>query len=396
MNAPTPVFVLAAYRTPIGKFCGALKDFSAVELGARVIASVINVKAIPRRDVEEVIMGQVIQAGAGQNPARQAALGAGLRATASAFTVNKCCGSGLKSVLLAAQAIRAGDGDLIVAGGMESMSQAPFLLDNLRRGMRLGHGEIKDSILTDGLLCPTCHWHMGSAAEFIAKKYNISREEQDRFAFESHRKALRAQQKGWLSEEITPVVIPHGDDPIFVRDDEGPRKDCSLQTLQKLAPAFDKKRGTVTAGNAPGLNDGAAALALCSERYLRRSKVKPLARLVDYVSIGTDPAYLFTAPALAAQALLKKMNADWTDFDLIESNEAFAAQALATEKIAGWNPNVVNVHGGAIAFGHPLGASGARILVTLIHALRTRKLRRGLATICMGGGNGLAAAVEIV
>ncbi len=390
------VFILGAVRTPVGKFCGMLKDFSAVDLGAHAIAGLLKRYKIPPKKVEEVIMGQALQAGSGQNPARQAALQAGLPASVNGFTVNKCCGSGLKSVLLAAQAIKAGDAQLLVAGGMESMSRVPFLLDDMRRGRRLGNAEIKDSILTDGLLCATCKWHMGNAAEFIAKKYRISRAQQDRFAFLSHQHALRAQNEGLFAKEIVPIKIQHDVGATVLDKDESPRPDTNLKILAKLPTVFQSKNGTVTAGNAPGLNDGAAALALCSETYLKRQKAKPLARILDYVAVGTDPAYVFTAPAVAAKSLLKKMGAQWRDFDLIEANEAFAAQILASEKIAGWDPACVNVHGGAIALGHALGTSGARILTTLIFALKARKLRRGLATICMGGGNGLAAAIEIL
>ena len=373
-----------------------LKDFSAVELGAHAIRGVLKRSRIPDRNVQEIIMGQVLQAGAGQNPARAAALKAGLPPHVNAYMVNKCCGSGLKAVLLAAQAIKAGDADVLIAGGMESMSQAPFLLENLRRGWRLGNGAVRDSLLADGLLCALCKWHMGNAAEFIAKKFKVSRKDQDRFALLSHRNAIRAQAKNLFKNEIVPLVVEHEGRRIVLEKDEGPRVDTNLKLLSKLPTVFQQKKGTVTAGNAPGLNDGAAAVAVCSEHYLRRHKTKPLARLLDYVAIGVDPAYIFTAPAVAAKALLTKMNADWKDFDLIESNEAFAAQALASEKIAHWDSNKVNVHGGAIALGHPLGASGARILTTLIFALRARGLRRGLATLCMGGGNGLAAAVEMV
>ncbi len=396
MSTNDAVYILSAVRTPIGKFYGSLKDFTAVDLGARAIAGAWQHASVNAKDVYEVIMGQVLQAGCGQNPARQAALAGGLPDSVNAFTLNKCCGSGLKAVLLAASAIKAGDGDLFIAGGMESMSQAPHLVKNFRKGKKLGNADIQDVILSDGLLCPLCHWHMGNAAEFIANKYKISRKDQDAFALESHRKALAAQANHLFTDEILPLDIPNNGATTTMSADECPRKDSTAEALAKLSPAFEPKDGTVTAGNAPGLNDGAAALVLCSQRYLDKHKVKPLARLLDYVAIGTDPALLFTAPALAGQALLKKMNVAWKDFDLIESNEAFAAQALASEQIAGWNPAIVNVNGGAIALGHPIGASGARILTTLIHALRHRKLRRGLATICMGGGNGLATAVEII
>lgn len=396
MSASSPVFILSAGRTPIGKFCGMFKEFSAVELGAHAIRGVLHKARIPARDVEEVIMGQVLQAGAGQNPARQAALKAGIPSTVAAFTVNKCCGSGLKAVLLAAQAVKAGDGDLFVAGGMESMSQAPYLLEKLRGGMRLGHGEIMDSILTDGLLCPTCDWHMGHAAEFIAKKYKVSRKDQDRFALLSHRNAVAAREQGLFKDEILPVPVKRDGKTVLLEHDEGPREDTNLDLLGKLPSPFKPGKGTVTAGNAPGLNDGAAAVIVCSERYLRRRpQSKPIAKILDYVTVGTHPKHLFVTPALAAQALLKKMGASWKDFDLLEVNEAFAAAALASGKIAKWDPERVNVHGGSIAFGHPLGTSGARILTTLVHALRARGLRRGMASICMGGGNGLAAAIEL-
>ena len=281
MSASDAVFVLSAVRTPIGKFCGALKDFTAVDLGAKAIAGAWQQARVNAKNVYEVIMGQVLQAGCGQNPARQAALAAGLPNTVNAFTINKCCGSGLKAVLLAASAIKAGDGDLFIAGGMESMSQAPHLVRNFRKGKKLGNADIQDVILSDGLLCPLCHWHMGNAAEFIAKKYKISRKDQDAFALASHSKALAAQAHHYFSNEILPLDVANNGATTTMNCDECPRKDSSAEALAKLSPAFETKDGTVTAGNAPGLNDGAAALVLCSQRYLDKRKVKPLARLLD-------------------------------------------------------------------------------------------------------------------
>ncbi len=392
MNA----LLLSAVRTPLGKFCGMLKDIPAVELGAHAIRGAIARSGVSSKHVEEAIMGQVLQAGCGQNPARQAALKAGLPVYVNAFTVNKCCGSGLKAILLAAQAVKAGDGHLFVAGGMESMSRAPFLLPEFRMGKRLGTSDAQDAILTDGLLCASCDWHMGHAAEHSAKKHKISRRQQDAFALLSHQNAVRAQQAGLLGEEIVPVGLRRDGQDIVLDKDEGPRPATSAHALSRLSPAFQAEGGTVTAGNAPGLFDGAAAAVVCSEAYAKKAGHKPLARILDYAAVGVAPKEVFTAPAVAAMALLKKMGAGWKDFDLIEVNEAFAAACLASEKIAGWDASRVNVHGGSIAFGHPLGASGARIVATLLNALKARGKKRGMAAICMGGGNGLAMAVEIV
>jgi acetyl-CoA C-acetyltransferase len=394
-----PVIVSAA-RTPIGKFMGGLSSLSAPRLGAVAIRAAVQRAGIDPASIDEVMMGQVVTAGAGQAPARQAAIGAGLPDTVGAVTVNKVCGSGLEAAMLAASMIKAGDGDIYVAGGMESMSNGPFLLPEGRTGHRYGHTQLIDSVLHDSLWCPFEDHVMGNSAEFIADKYEITREEMDDFALKSHQKAIAAIDAGKFKAEIAPVEVKDAKGRVTVIDtDEGPRRDTSKEVLAKLKPAF-KPDGRVTAGNAPGLNDGAAAVVVMSRAQADRWRVKPLARIVGYTHAAVQPLWLFIAPARAVPRLLGKINWTLDDFDLIEINEAFAAQVLADARDleqAGhhWDWNKVNVNGGAVALGHPVGGSGARVLITLIHALRDRNLKRGLATLCLGGGEAVAMAIEI-
>ena len=341
-------------------------------------------------------MGHVVQAGAGQAPARQAAIHGGLAPETACITINKVCGSGLKAVMLAAQAIKAGDSDLILAGGMESMSNAPYALPNARTGFRLGNQQAEDLMIKDGLWDSFNNYHMGSAAEYTQQKSGVSRDEQDEYAYNSHRKACAAMEAGKFKNEIFDVLLPQRKgDPIAFNVDESPRKDISVDQLAKLKPAFQKD-GTVTAGNAPGLNDGGAALVVSSSGYAEANGLKPIARVTGYTVAGTPPQDLFFAPIYAVQKLMKKMNVDINHFDLIEANEAFSVQALADGKALGWDWNRVNVNGGAVALGHPIGASGARILTTLIYALKDRGKKTGMATLCLGGGNAVALAIEII
>jgi len=392
--------ILSAVRTPMGRFRGALAPLPAVKLGAAVVREAVARAGIPDpAAIDEVVMGNVVTAGEGQNPARQAAIFGGLPPTVGAFTVNKVCGSGLKAVMLAAQAVRAGDASLYVAGGMESMSNAPFLFWARRGELRYGHGQLTDALLKDGLWCPFEDWHMGGAAEFIAEQFGITRQELDEFAYASHMKAIAAIDSGKFKAEIVPVEVPGRKGKVTVVDtDETPRRDTSLEALAKLRPAF-KPDGIVTAGNSPGLNDGAAALVVSSLAYAEEIGAQPLARIVAYGYAAVEPKWIFSAPAKAIPKVLAK--AGWTldDVDLIELNEAFAAQALANGKELaplGWDWAKVNVHGGAIALGHPIGASGARILTTLIYALKDRGLKRGIAALCLGGGEAVGMAVEMV
>jgi acetyl-CoA C-acetyltransferase len=387
--------IVSASRTPVGKFQGGLSPLSAVQLGALTLNETLRRGGIAPGLVEEVILGQVLQAGCGQNPARQAALQSGLPSSVGAFTVNKVCGSGLKAVLLAAQSILAGDQDVVLAGGMESMSNAPYLLPGARKGYRSGHAQVQDANLRDGLWCALTDQHMGMTAERVAKKYGISREEQDRYALESHRRAIAATDEGRFSEEILSVEVRSGKSVELVSTDEGPRRDTSLEALARLKPAFDPK-GTVTAGNAPGLNDSAASLLLMSEERAKDLGVRPLAEIVGYATAGLDPEWVMMTPVPATQKLLKRIGWSSSDVGLWEINEAFAVQALAVTRELGLDPGQVNVHGGAVALGHPIGASGARILVTLLHALQQGNLRTGIATLCMGGGNGLATAIRLL
>jgi acetyl-CoA C-acetyltransferase len=388
-------FILSAVRTPIGKFMGGLSPLTATELGSKVIAESVRRAGIEPKQVDEAIMGNVVQAGLGQNPARQAALRGGLDSRVAAMTVNKVCGSGLKAVALAAQGVQLGDQEIVVAGGMESMSNCPYLLKGARTGFRLGNQEILDSMITDGLWDAYENFHMGMTGELVAEKYNISRQEQDQFAVESHKKAIHAIKSCFFGEQIFPIEIPQKKgDPIVVGKDESPREDTTLETLAKLKPAF-KKDGTVTAGNAPGTNDGAAALVVTSERNAQRLGKTPMARIVAQAVSGVEPKWVMMAPVDAVEKLLKKTGWDRDkDVDLVELNEAFAVAAIAVTRMLKLNPEKVNVNGGAVALGHPIGASGARILVTLLYELQRRNLKRGIAALCLGGGNAVALAVE--
>ncbi|MCH7878844.1 MAG: acetyl-CoA C-acetyltransferase [candidate division Zixibacteria bacterium] len=390
-----PAYLVSACRTPIGAFQGGLAPKSATELGALVIREAVRRAGVSSESVDEVIMGNVIQAGNGQAPARQAAIHSGLPPTIPAMTVNKVCGSGLKAVMLAAQSIRAGDNECVVAGGMESMSNTPYLLRGAKQGLRFGHKKFEDTMILDGLWDPFENWHMGNAAEYTADKGGVSRDRQDEFSLSSHNKALAAIESGKFKDEIVAVEIPQrkGDALIF-ETDECPRPGLTLDKLGKLRPAFQKEGGTVTAGNSPGLNDGASALVVVSEKTLKEQNLTPLARVVEYAAAGVEPKDLFFAPIYAVQALMAKMEVMIDHFDLIEANEAFAVQALADGDGLGWDWERVNVHGGAVALGHPIGASGARVLTTLIYALKDRSKKTGLATLCLGGGNAVAMAIE--
>ena len=397
MSRNGEVVIAGACRTPIGRFLGGLASFKAPQLGAIAIREALRRAGVAPDQVDEVIMGQVVQAGSGQAPARQAAIHAGIPPAVGAMTVNKVCGSGLKAAMLAAQAIRAGDAELIVAGGMESMSQAPFLLQaDARTGLRLGGTQLADAVVLDGLWDSFNNFHMGSAAELIARKFKVTREDQDRFAYESHKKAVAAIDACRFTSEIVPVEVPQKKgDPVKVSTDESPRRDTSLEALAKLRPAFEQG-GTVTAGNAPGLNDGAAAMVVLGEKKARELGVRPEARIVDYATGGVEPEMLFYAPVIAVRKLMQKMGVQIDHWDLIEANEAFAAQALVDGRELGWDFERANVHGGAIALGHPIGASGARLVATLVNALKVRGKSKGLATLCLGGGNAVAMAIELV
>jgi acetyl-CoA C-acetyltransferase len=398
MSKETEAVILSAVRTPIGKFQGTLSSLPATKLGAIAVKAAVQRAGIDAKDIEEVLMGNVIQAGEGQAPARQAAIHAGLPATVSATTMNKVCGSGLKAAMSAAQAIRAGDAELFVAGGMESMSRTPYLVNGRSGELKYGNQQLTDALLNDGLWDPFENWGMGNAAEFIADEYEVTREAMDKLALESHQKAVKAMEAGKFENEIVPVEIPGRKGEVTIIDkDEGPRKDTSLESLAKLKPAF-KADGKVTAGNASGMNDGAAAVVIASRAYAEAHHLKPLARVVGYAQAGVEPKYLFAAPAYAMPKLLKKIGWTLKDVDLIELNEAFAAQVLADGYALadqGWDWNKVNVNGGAIALGHPLGASGARVLTTLIYTLKDRGLQRGIASLCLGGGEAVAMAIEI-
>jgi acetyl-CoA C-acetyltransferase len=388
-----PVLVGAA-RTPTGKFLGQLAGLRAPQLGAIAIREAVRRAGVDPRAIEEVVMGNVVSAGVGQAPARQAAIQAGLPDEIPAWTVNKVCGSGLKAVMLAAQAIRAGDGQVYVAGGMESMSNAPYLLPKARMGYRMGNGEILDSVVHDGLWCAFEQVHMGNEAEIIAEKFGISREEQDRFALESHQRAAAATQSGRFKDEIIPIEVSQKQGVQIVERDESIRPDSSLASLGKLVPVFQKD-GTVTAGNAPTLSDGASATVVVDQAFAQNHGLEILARITGSASAAITPRYIFAAPTRAVQRLLGRTGRQLSDFDLIEVNEAFAAQALANGKELGWDWSRVNVNGGAIALGHPIGSSGSRVLITLIYELRRRGGGRGLATLCLGGGGAVALAVEV-
>ena len=388
------IVIVSAVRTAIGSFNGALAPVSAVDLGSIVLREAMARAGISGDNVDEVILGNVLQAGLGQNPARQALLKSGIPDTVSAYTVNKVCGSGLKSVALAAQAILAGDAQTIIAGGMENMSQAPYLMDSKARwGYRLGDGQLFDVILKDGLMCATHDYHMGITAENVAKEYGISREAQDALALASQQKAVAAISSGAFAQEIVPVTVKNRKGDITVDTDEFPKASTTAEGLAKLRPAFSKD-GTVTAGNASGINDGAAALVVMSESRAKQLGLTPLARIRGYASGGVAPALMGMGPVPATLNVLKKTGLALSDIDLIEANEAFAAQFLAVGKTLGFDAEKVNVYGGAIALGHPIGASGARILVTLLHALQARNKTLGLATLCIGGGQGTAMIIE--
>ena len=385
--------IVSATRTPIGKFLGALAPLAAPRLGAVAIREAVRRAGVPAEAVEEVIMGHVVQGGSGQAPARQAALLAGLPGTVAALTVNKVCGSGLKAVILAAQAIKAGDAQCVVAGGQESMSNAPHYLFGLRAGVKLGNQELVDGVIRDGLWCSFGECHMGAHAEYTAHQAGVSREDQDRFALESHRKAVAAQQRGDFKAETVAVEIADRKGTVVVDTDEAPRADTTLEALAKLKPAFAKD-GSVTAGNAPGLNDGASALVVTSLAFAQAHGLTPMARITAYATGGGEPKDLFFAPIVAVRKLMEKAHTTIGDYDLIEANEAFAVQALADGRALGWDVARVNVNGGAVALGHPIGASGARVLTTLLHALQARDKTTGLATLCLGGGNAVALSVE--
>ena len=387
--------ILSAVRTPVGKFQGGLSPFSATQLGAKVVAEAVRRAEIDPKQVDECIMGNVVSAGLGQAPARQAALGGGLAPEVAAMTINKVCGSGLKAVALAAQAVMTGESEFVVAGGMESMSNCPYLLPGARTGFRLGNQQLLDSMITDGLWDPYENFHMGMTAELVAEKYGIGREAQDRFAVESHRKAVHAMKSCFIESQILPVEIPQKKgEPVVVRKDESPREDSTMETLGKLKPAF-KKDGTVTAANAPGTNDGAAALVVTSSITASRLGRTTRARIVAQAVSGVEPKWVMMAPVTAIEKILKKTGWDRDrDVDLYELNKAFAVQALAVIQETHLNPEKVNVNGGAVAIGHPIGASGARILVTLLYELERRNLHRGIAALCLGGGNAVALAVE--
>lgn len=390
------VFIVSAARTPTGKFLGALKKFRATELGALVVREAMARARIEPHPIDEVILGNVVSAGLGQNPARQAALGAGLPPAVAAVTINKVCGSGLKAVMLARQAIVAEDASVIVAGGMESMSNGPYLVPRMREGLRLGHGELLDAVVHDGIWDVYNDFHMGMTGEKVAEKYEVSREEMDAYAAESHRRAAAATEAGKFRDEIVPVEIPQRKgDPVVMDRDEPIRPDTSAEALSRLAPVF-KEDGTVTAGNAPGMNDGAAALVVASAKAVEELRLEPMARIVAQAISGLEPEWVMMTPVPAVEKLLEKTG--WTndDVDLVELNEAFSVQACAVTKELKLDRDKTNVNGGAVALGHPIGASGARVLTTLVHALKDRGGRRGIATLCLGGGNGVALAVELV
>jgi acetyl-CoA C-acetyltransferase len=386
--------IVSAVRTPTGRFFGALKDFTATELGAIVVAEAVRRATIDPAIVDECIMGNVVSAGLGQNPARQAALHGGLPDRVAALTINKVCGSGLKAVMLAAQGIAVGDVDVVVAGGMESMSRCPYLLPRVREGLRMGHGQMIDSMINDGLWCAFEQCHMGNAGEVVADEYSVGREAQDAYAARSHQKATAATEAGYFKDEILPVSIPQKKGaPVVVDRDESIRPHTTAESLAKLTPAF-KSDGSVTAGNAPGVSDGASALVVMAEERARGLGVRPMARIVGQATSGLPPRLVLMTPVDAVQRLVQKVGWDLNEVDLIELNEAFAAQAVAVIGELGVDPEKVNVNGGAVALGHAIGSSGARVLTTLLYTLARRGLTRGIATLCLGGGNGVALAVE--
>ena len=391
-DATTPV-ILSACRTPIGKYLGGLASLTAPQLGAIVIREAVARAGVSAADIDEVIMGHVLQGGAGQASGRQAMIHGGLPGTIPAVTVNKVCGSGLKAVMLAAQAIKAEDAQCVVAGGMEAMSASPHYVYGMRMGIKAGNQTMVDGMIHDGLWDSFGTVHMGSYAEYTAEKAGVSRKDQDEFAYQSHRKAVAAMEAGKFAAEIVSVEVAGKGGPTKVSQDEGPRKDTTVEALAKLKPAFQKE-GSVTAGNAPGLNDGASALVVTSLAFAKAHGVAPMARITGYTTGGGEPKDLFFAPIQAVENLLKQSGTSIGDYDLIEANEAFAVQALADGRALRWDWDRVNIHGGAIALGHPIGASGARVLTTLLYAMRDRKARTGLATLCLGGGNAVALSVE--
>jgi len=392
MDSPV---ILSGVRTPVGKFQGGLSSFSATDLGAKVVAKAVRRAGLTGSQVDEVIMGNVVQAGLGQNPARQAALKGGCDPRVAAMTINKVCGSGLKAVALAAQAVQLAESEIVVAGGMESMSNCPYLLPNARTGYRIGDQKVVDSMICDGLWDAYENFHMGMTGELVAEKYGITREEQDKFALASHQKAIHARKSCFLESQILPIEVPQKKgEPIVIKYDESPREDTTLEALARLKPAF-KKDGTVTAGNAPGTNDGAAALVVTSERVAGKLGKHPMARIVAQSVSGVEPKWVMMAPVDAVEKLLAKTGWDRDkDVDLVELNEAFSVAAIAVTRQLKLNADKVNVNGGAVAIGHPIGASGARILVTLLYELQRRNLKRGIAALCLGGGNAVALAVE--
>jgi acetyl-CoA C-acetyltransferase len=386
--------IISAVRTPTGKFQGALKSFKATDLGAMVVKETVRRAGVSPEEVDEVIMGCVIQAGLGQNPARQAALHGGIPFGVSAVTINKVCGSGLKSVMMAAQGIQLGDSEVVVAGGMESMSNAPYLIPNAREGYRLGNGVLVDAMINDGLWCAFENYHMGNTGEVVAERYGVSRAEQDEYALNSHRKAAAAIKEGRFKDEILAVEIPQKKGAALIFDtDEAVREDTSLEALGKLKPAF-KKDGTVTAGNAPGVNDGASALVVTSLERARAMNVEPMARIAAQATSGIQPELVMMAPVEAIRRVLKKAGWSLDEVDLIELNEAFSVQAIAIMKELDLDPKKVNVNGGAVALGHAIGQSGSRILTTMLYEMKRRNVHRGLAALCLGGGNAVAMAVE--
>jgi len=392
------VVIVSAARTAVGSFQGTLSTTPAPKLGAAVIRGAAERAGIDPAAVDEVFMGCVVPAGQGQAPARQAAIHGGIPADVGAVTLNKVCGSGMKTVMLAAAMIRAGDAEIVVAGGMENMSLGPYLLPKARSGYRLGHGQVLDATVHDGLWCSFDDHHMGNAAEFIAEQYNLTREELDAYALSSHQKAIAAIDSGRFKAEIVPLEVPQRKDPVIFETDETPRRDTSLEKLARLRPAFQKD-GIVTAGNSPGITDGAAALVVASRRKADELGLKPLARVTGYAQAAVEPGWVFIAPVHAVRNLLRKTGTTLADYDLVELNEAFAAQTLADGKELerdGWDWTRVNVNGGAIALGHPIGCSGARVLVTLLYALRDRGLKTGLACLCLGGGEAVAMSIEML
>ncbi len=394
MSELNEAVIISAARTPVGKFLGSLKGFTAPELGAIAVRESVKRAGIKPEDVDEVIMGCVIQAGLGQNPARQAALRGGLSPSVAAVTVNKVCGSGLKAVMMAAQAVKLGDSEMVVAGGMESMSNAPYLIPKAREGYRLGNGELVDSMINDGLWCAFENYHMGCTGELVADEYSVGRAEQDEFATNSHRKAAAAIKAGKFKDEIVAVEIPQRKGPAIVFDtDETVREDTSVEALGKLKPAF-KKEGSVTAGNAPGVNDGASAVVVTSLRRAQELGVEPMARIVAQATAGLEPKYVMMAPVEAVRKLFKKTGWSASEVDLIELNEAFSVAALAVTRELGLDPERVNVNGGAVALGHAIGQSGSRLLTTILYELKRRNAHRGVVALCLGGGNAVAMAIE--